>query len=147
MSVDGHLITTGAYATDYSQKATAANYSNRRGTYDFGIYPVTFPPKFFMFDQAAKQGISFRDFGEAVGALPTGAAANRPEYSKVQATSIRLSGQPHIGCLKAGVQAICTQDSGVYKGRDAVRARQPVQRPGIRSSSRGGAARSRRSTT
>jgi len=43
VSVDGHLITAGSYATDYVQKATAANYSNRRGTFDFGIYPVTAP--------------------------------------------------------------------------------------------------------
>ena len=70
VSVDGHLITTGAYATDYVQKATAANYSNRRGTYDFGIFPVTFPPNFFIFDQAIKQNVSFMDYGEAVGTCP-----------------------------------------------------------------------------
>ena len=38
VSVDGHIVTASAYATDYAQKATAANYSNRRGTYDFGIF-------------------------------------------------------------------------------------------------------------
>ncbi len=31
VSVDGHIITSSAYAIDYAQKATAANYSNRRG--------------------------------------------------------------------------------------------------------------------
>ena len=121
VSVDGHLITAGAYATDYSQKATAANYSNRRGTYDFGIFPVSFPPKFFLFDQAAKQGVSFRDYGEDVGALPTGAAANRPDYAKVQAAlDPAYPGNLFIGCIKAGVKATCTQDSGLYKGTGAL---------------------------
>jgi DNA-binding beta-propeller fold protein YncE len=117
VSVDGHLITSSAYATDYSQKATAANYSDRRGTYDFGIYPASFPPKFFLFDQAVKQGVSLRDYGEDVGALPTGAAANRPDYPKVQASlDGTYPGNLFIGCIKAGVKATCTQDSGLYGG-------------------------------
>ena len=117
VSVDGHLIATSAYATDYSQKATAQNYAGRRGTYDFGIYPASFPPRFFLFDQAAKQNVSFRDYGEAVGSTPFGQASNRPEYSKVQSNFD--SAYPNnllIGCLKAGVKASCTQDSGVYNG-------------------------------
>jgi YVTN family beta-propeller protein len=118
VSVDGHLITAGAYATDYVQKATAANYSDRRGTNDFGIFPVTFPPKFFIFDQAAAQGVSFRDDGEqAAGVTSLGDPPNRTEYPKVAAN---LDGAyPNnifIGCLVAGVASSCTQDSGVYKG-------------------------------
>jgi YVTN family beta-propeller protein len=117
VSVDGHLITAGAEATDYVQKATAANYSNRRGTDDFGIYPVTFPPKFFIFDQAAKQGISFRDYGEAVGTIPLGAAPNRPELSTVESNvDTSYPNNVFIGCLKAGSKASCTQDSGIYNG-------------------------------
>ena len=87
---DGHLVTTGAYATDYVQKATAQNYANRRGTYDFGIYPVTFPPDFFIFDQAVKQGVSFMDYGEAVGTAPMGSAANRPAFAQVE----QFTGRP-----------------------------------------------------
>jgi YVTN family beta-propeller protein len=119
VSVDGHLITTGAYATDYVQKATAANYSGRRGTYDFGIYPVTFPPKFFIFDQAVKQHVSFEDYGEAVGATPTGAAPNRPDYAQVQKNvDFTFPNNLFIGCIAPGVS--CTQDSGVYKGTGKV---------------------------
>jgi YVTN family beta-propeller protein len=117
VSVDGHIITTGAYATDYVQKATAANYSARRSTYDFGIFPVTFPPKFFVFDQAAAQGISFRDYGEAVGAIASGSAPNRPQFATV--TAGLDSAYPNnifIGCLAAGVIPSCTQDSGTYNG-------------------------------
>src|SRR4029077_4386350 len=86
VSVDGHLITTGGIATDYAQKATAANYSGRRGTYDFGIARFSCPPKFFIFDQAAAQGISFKDFGEqAAGMSPLGAAPNRTQFATVEA--------------------------------------------------------------
>jgi YVTN family beta-propeller protein len=118
VSVDGHLITTGGYATDYAQKATAANYSNRRGTYDFGIYPVSFPPKFFVFDQAAAQGISFKDFGEqAAGLSPNGNAPNRPQFAKaVAGVDNAYPNNLFIGCAQAGNPASCTQDSGLYKG-------------------------------
>jgi YVTN family beta-propeller protein len=125
VSVDGHIITSTAYATDYAQKATAANYSNRRGTYDFGIYPVSFPPKFFIFDQAAKQNVSFRDYGEYVGAITTTAAQNRPEFAKVAAgLDATYPGNVFIGCLSPGSVATCTQDSGVYKGTGSLFAGQ-----------------------
>jgi YVTN family beta-propeller protein len=117
VSVDGHVITTSGYATDYVQKATASNYSNRRGTYDFGIYPVTFPAKFFVFDQAAAQGVSFKDYGEAVGTAPFGAATNRPEFQKVQSSvDPAYPNNLFIGCAQAGNEASCTQDSGLYNG-------------------------------
>jgi YVTN family beta-propeller protein len=118
VSVDGHLITTGGVATDYVQKATAANYSGRRGTYDFGIYPVTFPPKFFIFDQAAAQGISFRDYGEqAAGMSANGDAPNRTQYAKVAAgLDQAYPNNLFIGCFQAGNPSTCTQDSGLYKG-------------------------------
>ena len=118
VSVDGHLITAGAVRHRLRRRR------RRRPTtptgaapYDFGIYPVTFPPKFFIFDQAAKQGVSFRDYGEAVGAIPTGAAPNRPEFAKVQANvDASYPNNVFIGCLQAGVTASCTQDSGLYNG-------------------------------
>jgi YVTN family beta-propeller protein len=125
VSVDGHIITAGATANDYVQKATAANYSNRRGTYDFGIFPVTFPPDFFIFDQAAKQGVSFRDFGEAVGTAPTGNAPNRPEFAKVeQGVAGTYPNNLFLGCLTPNQPASCTQDSGSYKGTGTVFAGQ-----------------------
>jgi YVTN family beta-propeller protein len=120
VSVDGHLIVVGGIATDYVQKETAANYSGRRETYDFGIYPVSFPPKFFIFDQAAAQGISFKDYGEAAAGLfpSTGNASNRPQYSNVLANfDTAYPNDLFIGCQRAGVEASCTQDSGFpYNG-------------------------------
>jgi YVTN family beta-propeller protein len=119
VSVDGHLIAVGGIATDYVQKETAANYSGRRETYDFGVYPVTFPPRFFIFDQAAAQGVTFKDFGEAAAGLfpSSGNATNRPEYSNVLANfDTAYPNDLFIGCQKPGVLASCTQDSGLYKG-------------------------------
>jgi YVTN family beta-propeller protein len=117
VSIDGHVITTSGYANDYMQKATASNYSNRRATYDFGVYPVTFPPNFFVFDQAAAQGISFKDYGEAVGTAPMGAASNRPQFAKVQASvEPAYPNNLFIGCAQASNEASCTQDSGLYQG-------------------------------
>jgi YVTN family beta-propeller protein len=117
VSVDGHIITTSGYANDYAQKATASNYSNRRATYDFGIYPVTFPPNFFIFDQAAAQGVPFKDYGEGVGTAPMGAATNRPQFAKVESSvETAYPNNLFIGCAQAGVEASCTQDSGLYQG-------------------------------
>jgi YVTN family beta-propeller protein len=125
VSVDGHVITAGAESNDYVQKATAANYSGRRGTYDLGIWPVTFPPNFFIFDQAAKQNISYEDYGEAVGTLPFSQAPNRPEYANVAAhVDEAYPNNLFIGCLKAGVLPSCTQDSGVLNNTGTLYAGQ-----------------------
>ncbi len=87
VSVDGHLITAGGIANDYVQQATAANYSRPGKGYDFGIAPITFGPNFFLFDQAARQNISFLNYGEqAAGVAPMG-ADGRDTYAKVMANS------------------------------------------------------------
>jgi DNA-binding beta-propeller fold protein YncE len=121
VSVDGHIITSGAYAIDYVQKALAANYSGRGRGMDFGIYPVTFPPSYFLFDQAAKQGISFRDYGEAGAGNSPFSNDGRATFATVSAnTDQTYPNNIFIGCTAPGGAvgnlASCTQDSGVYKG-------------------------------
>ena len=117
VSVDGHVITAGAHAIDYVQKATAANYSNRGRAFDFGVFPVSFPPKAFVFDQLVRQSISFRDYGEqGAGNTPAG-NDGRPTYPQVLAhTDQAYPGNLQIGCPAAGAGpaniAACTQDSG-----------------------------------
>jgi len=121
VSVDGHVITAGAYATDYVQKAIAANYAGRGRAFDFGIFPVTFPPKAFIFDQAVRQGISFRNYGEqGAGNSPAG-NDGRPTFGQVVAnTDSSYPGNLQIGCTApagpVGNLATCTQDSGTYGG-------------------------------
>jgi YVTN family beta-propeller protein len=114
VSVDGHLITAGAIATDYVQKATQANYSNRGRAFDFGIYPVTFGPNDFVFDQAARQSVSFFNYGEqAAGSTPLG-DDGRPTYDEVFANTDQTTyaGNLFIGCQSPPQPpANCTQDS------------------------------------
>jgi hypothetical protein len=78
-----------------------------------------------MFDQAVRQGISFRDYGEAVGSTPTGNAPNRPTFGGVAAnTDPKYPNNVFIGCLSPGGPvgnlSSCTQDSGIYKGTGKV---------------------------
>jgi hypothetical protein len=87
VSVDGHIITSGAYATDFVLKAMHANYGGRGRIANFGQDPVTFPPNGFVFDQAAHQGVSFRNYGElSAGVLPS-SDDGRATYRAVQANT------------------------------------------------------------
>jgi YVTN family beta-propeller protein len=127
VSIDGHVITGGAYAIDYVQKATPANYGGRDRVFDFGVFPVTFPPNFFLFDRAAESGVTFRNYGEfGNGSAPpmpgfpgTPATPDRPTYADVMAnTDPAYNGNLQIGCLPntgsdAATNAVkCTHDSG-----------------------------------
>jgi Phosphoesterase family len=61
-SDDGHLWTAGGYVDDYNQRNTRA--PNR--PFDVTL-PESAPPHGFMFASLARQGISFFNYGEAVG--------------------------------------------------------------------------------
>jgi DNA-binding beta-propeller fold protein YncE len=70
-SIDGHFWTSSSDVSDYVHKAWFQNYraggSNKYGRpYDF-IYAVTWSPGGSLFDQALSQGISFYNYGEAIG--------------------------------------------------------------------------------
>ncbi len=70
-SIDGHFWTSAGAVSDYVTKSWHANYAGRQRPYDFGVYSVTWPSQRFLFDQAAKQGIPYFNYGEAVaGTLP-----------------------------------------------------------------------------
>ncbi len=118
VSVDGHLITSGGYAIDYTKKALHPNYSNRGRVDEFGSYPVSFPPKDFIFDQAVREGISFRNYGEINAGILPGADDGRPTFSAVEANT-RISYPEFFGCDGVGFPvtgtdnaAVCDTDSG-----------------------------------
>jgi DNA-binding beta-propeller fold protein YncE len=70
-SIDGHFWTSAGSVSDYVVKNWHANYADRDRPYDFGVYSVTWPAAGFLFDQAAKEGISWFNYGEAVaGTVP-----------------------------------------------------------------------------
>jgi DNA-binding beta-propeller fold protein YncE len=79
VSPDGHNWSTAAYATDYLQKTVPSNYSSRGRSYDFegtnrGSWEhpnvpdddVAEPAHGYLWDLAARRGISFRNYGEFV---------------------------------------------------------------------------------
>ena len=129
VSVDGHIITSGGYAIDYVQKALHPNYSGRGRVDEFGSYPITYPPNYFVFDQAVKQGVSFINYGEHSGTL---APDNRPGYNQVQSNS-PISYPFNFGCdgllpipnNDVTRQANCNTDSGTLgpAGVDLERSR------------------------
>jgi hypothetical protein len=118
VSVAGHLITSGAYATNFVQKALHANYAGRGRVLNAGQDPVTFPPKGFIFDQAARQGVSFRNDGEiSAGVTPQG-NDGRSTYATVVANT--AWGYPlFFGCDNAGVVPVTATDHSVACDTDA----------------------------
>ncbi|GAC1629627.1 MAG: alkaline phosphatase family protein [Nevskia sp.] len=100
VSTDGHVITSGAYANNYSTKSLHQDYGARGRPFDIGLFPVSFPPNYFMFDQAATQGISFHVYGERSGGLYQGAADTRSTLAQVQANSdAAYASNLFLGCV------------------------------------------------
>lgn len=60
-STAGHKITAGGYANDYTQRFVHTN-RGRKGNPD--IFPIGVPPNAFVFDQAVRQNVPFRVYGE-----------------------------------------------------------------------------------
>jgi DNA-binding beta-propeller fold protein YncE len=81
-STVGHQITAGGYVNDYTmRKATTGR--GKRGDPD--IFAIGIPPNGYVFDQAARQGVTFRNYGEAaVHAIPGfGNDEGRPTFGAV----------------------------------------------------------------
>src|SRR5215210_1797956 len=74
VSADGHNWSTAAYTTDYVQKTTPSNYSDRGRTYDYegtnrDVVPdddVAEPGSGYLWTLAQRVGITFRNYGEFV---------------------------------------------------------------------------------
>lgn len=67
VSADGHNWTDAAFANDYVERFWPVDYGGRRALYDFqnGNAPVR-PRGGFLWDDAKRAGISYRDYGEDV---------------------------------------------------------------------------------
>lgn len=67
VSADGHNWSTAAYATDYVEKTWPSNYSSRGRKYDYeGGVEVSRPTKGYLWDYAARAGITYRSYGEFI---------------------------------------------------------------------------------
>jgi hypothetical protein len=80
VSGDGHLWSTAAITSDYNEKTWQIAYRGKERTYDFqgtvaGEYPLDHnqpdiddPSTGFLWDNVARHGLSYRDYGEYVDA-------------------------------------------------------------------------------
>src|SRR4051812_46967293 len=115
-STTGHKITAGGYANDYTERFTNAG-RGKRGNPD--IFPIGIPPAGFVFDQAVRQQLSFRVYGElGAGNQPFG-DDGRPTYDGVIAnTDFAYPSQVSGTCTPFNQNAPapnsvrCTSDSG-----------------------------------
>jgi YVTN family beta-propeller protein len=62
VSADGHQWSMGAYATDYMEKIWPSAYGHRGGNYN----TPTVLNKAYIWDQAAKAGVTYRTYGEFI---------------------------------------------------------------------------------
>ncbi len=83
-STAGHKITAGGYANDYIQRYSFTN-RGRKGNPD--IFPIGTPPNGFIFDQAVRQGVGFRVYGELGAGNQPFADDGRPTYGAVQSNT------------------------------------------------------------
>ena len=112
VSADGHNWSAAAYATDYVQKTTPSNYSNRGRSYDYegtnrceseqtpcepAEDDVAEPANGYLWDLAQRAGITFRNYGEFVipegidpdSRMPTGYKGSKPFSRRTRAASSR----------------------------------------------------------
>jgi DNA-binding beta-propeller fold protein YncE len=124
VSIDGHMITAGAYAIDYAQKGLHSSYSDRGKGADVGIAPVSYPPNRFVFDQAAEQGVSFRSYGElGAGNHPFGNDGSPTFLEVIANTDVVYPTNLQQGCdasLPVPNVARCFQDSGIVNGKGEI---------------------------
>lgn len=65
-SIQGHHWVAEGISTDYTEKSYLHNYSDRNHPYD-PVFGIAYPRCGAVFQQLARQGKSFRNFGELVG--------------------------------------------------------------------------------
>jgi DNA-binding beta-propeller fold protein YncE len=61
VSVDGHMWSNAAYATDFVEKNWPASYGGKSSS---PRSPAAFPPSGFLWDQCARKGLTYRTYGE-----------------------------------------------------------------------------------
>ena len=115
-STTGHKITAGGYVNDYTQRYRQAG-RGRKGNSD--IFPIGNPPNAFVFDQAVRQNIPFRVYGELGASNQPFGDDGRPTYDAVLAnTDASYPSQVQGTCRPFGQtpnlpnSTRCTADSG-----------------------------------
>lgn len=102
VSADGHNWSTASYSSDYVQKTTPSNYSDRGRTYDYegtnrDVVPdddVAEPASGYLWNLAQRAGITFRNYGAF--AIPQDTAPDGPAQ-RYRATKAYLQEHTHEG--------------------------------------------------
>ncbi len=99
VSGDGHDWSTAAITTDYNEKTWQINYRSKERTYDYqgtvadefplerGVPDIDAPITGYIWDNVASHGLSYRDYGEFLGAVwckPSGTKGSAYEDSPAQ---------------------------------------------------------------
>jgi phospholipase C len=98
-SDDGHIWTSSAYGPEYDVRVTVGS-----GPHPFDLlYPVSSPPKGFLFDSAVRQGVGFFNYGEAAAGLAFPDTQGTPEElatrGQVLANSEFITQYPSSGAI------------------------------------------------
>ncbi len=125
VSGDGHLWSTAAITSDYNEKTWQIAYRGKERTYDFqgtvaGEYPLDHkeadiddPATGFLWDNLARHGVSYRDYGEYVNAewcnkLPRASSPKQGTPSREEAECPRTDVErgddlePNVGNPRGG---------------------------------------------
>lgn len=74
VSASGHEWSMGAIASDFVEKTWPLNYGHKKTKFPYpseGVFAIATPKNGYLWDRAAEAGVSFRSYGEFVGANPT----------------------------------------------------------------------------
>jgi len=116
-STAGHKITAGGYVNDYTLRYSFAR-GGRKGNPD--IFAIGIPPNAFIFDQAARQSLPFRVYGELGAGNQPFADDGRSTYDAVQRNTDTAYPSQIFGTCRPAVpfpdgtplSARCTTDAG-----------------------------------
>ncbi|HVT36787.1 MAG TPA: bifunctional YncE family protein/alkaline phosphatase family protein [Nevskiaceae bacterium] len=127
VSADGHLITTGAYAIDHVLKGLLGEYAARGRAVEENLFPIDFPPRQFLFDQAVRSGVSLRIYGERSGGIIAGRTPDRADtYDAVQ-DAVEHDYPAMIGCRPHAISipdtVDCVFDAGLGAAPPHARSR------------------------
>ncbi|HTP13195.1 MAG TPA: alkaline phosphatase family protein, partial [Bacteroidota bacterium] len=85
VSADGHNWSTAAYATDYIEKVWPQFYGGRGGEYDFeGEEPTGHPKAGFIWDDCARNEVTYRSYGEFITTADKVGDPGRPRVAALE---------------------------------------------------------------
>jgi DNA-binding beta-propeller fold protein YncE len=95
VSADGHNWSMGAYATDFVEKVWPPNYGGHGFGYLFeGNDPAAYPTNGYLWDAAARAGLSVRNYGEFTGVSSEADVSQEPGLMHGQEGALKTNTSP-----------------------------------------------------